>query len=101
MKAAVQRLETHLAVGMVNLCNIFNPSDIVLGGSLRPILALCLETLRDAVVRGIVPGLQSPNINLSSISQYECAIGSAAISHHAQFDTTSLSLTGAATRPKV
>jgi predicted NBD/HSP70 family sugar kinase len=101
VKAAVQRLETHLAVGMVNLCNIFNPSDIVLGGSLRPILALCLETLRDAVVRGIVPGLQSPNINLSSISQYECAIGSAAISHHAQFDTTSLSLTGAATRPKV
>ena len=98
--AAVQRLETHLAVGMVNLCNIFNPSDIVLGGSLRPILALCLESLRDAVKRGIVPGLQSPNINLSRISQYECAIGAAAISHHAQFDTTSLSLTGAATRPK-
>lgn len=101
VKVAVHRLETHLAVGMVNLCNIFNPSDIVLGGSLRPILALCLETLRDAVKRGIVPGLQSPNINLSRISQYECAIGAAAISHHAQFDTTSLSLTGAAARPKV
>lgn len=101
VKAAVQRLETHLAVGMVNLCNIFNPSDIVLGGSLRPILALCLETLRDAIKRGIVPGLQSPNINLSRISQYECAIGAAAISHHAQFDTTSLSLTGEVSRPKV
>ena len=94
VKAAVQELETHLAVGMVNLCNIFNPSDIVLGGSLRPILALCLENLREAVKRGIVPGLQSPNINLSRISQYECAIGAAAICHHAQFDTTSLSLTG-------
>ena len=94
VKAAVQRLETHLAVGMVNLCNIFNPSDIVLGGSLRPILALCLENLRDAVKHGIVPGLQPPNINLSRISQYECAIGAAAICHHAQFDTTSLSLTG-------
>jgi predicted NBD/HSP70 family sugar kinase len=85
---------------MVNLCNIFNPSDIVLGGSLRPILALCLDNLRDAVKRGIVPGLQSPNINLSQISHYECAIGAAAISHHAQFDTTSLSLTGAGPRSK-
>jgi N-acetylglucosamine repressor len=94
VKAAVQRLVTHLAVGIVNLCNIFNPSDIVLGGSLRQILALCLENLRDAVKRGIVPGLQPPNINLSRISQYECAIGAAAICHHAQFDTTSLSLTG-------
>lgn len=94
VKAAVRRLVTHLAVGMVNLCNIFNPSDIVLGGSLRPILALCLENLRDAVKHGIVPGLQPPNINLSRISQYECAIGAAAICHHAQFDTTSLSLTG-------
>jgi N-acetylglucosamine repressor len=100
-KSAVQKLETHLAVGMVNLCNIFNPSDIVLGGSLRPILELRLENLRKAVKHGIVPGLQSPNIDLSRISQYECAIGAAAISHHAQFDTTSLSLTGAATRPKV
>ena len=94
VKTAAQRLETHLAVGMVNLCNIFNPSDIVLGGSLRPILALCLENLRDAVARGIVPGLQPPKINLSRISEYECAIGAAAICHHAQFDTTSLSLTG-------
>ena len=101
VKAAVQKLETYLVTGMVNLCNIFNPSDIVLGGSLRPILALCLENLRDEVKRGIVPGLQSPNINLSKISQYECAIGAAAISHHAQFDTTSLSLTGAGPRPKL
>jgi predicted NBD/HSP70 family sugar kinase len=101
VKSAVQRLETHLAVGMVNLSNIFNPSDIVLGGSLRPILALCLENLRAAVKRGIVPGLQSPSINLSRISQYECAIGAAAISHHTQFDTTSLSLTGASTRQRV
>lgn len=100
VKAAVQKLETYLAVGMVNLCNIFNPSDIVLGGSLRPILALCLENLREAVRRGIVPGLLTPNINLSRISQYECAIGAAAISHHAQFDTTSLSLTGAGPRSK-
>ena len=95
MKAAVQRLETHLSTGMVNLSNIFNPSDIVLGGSLRPILALCLENLRAAVARGIVPGVQPPNINLSRISQFECAVGAAAITHHAQFDTTALSLAGA------
>lgn len=94
VKAAVQKLETYLAVGMVNLCNIFNPSDIVLGGSLRPILALCLNSLRSEVARGIVPGMQPPNIDLSRISQYECAIGAAAITHHAQFDTTSLSLVG-------
>ena len=95
VKAAVQRLETHLSTGMVNLSNIFNPSDIVLGGSLRPILSLCLENLRAAVVRGIVPGVQPPNINLSRISRYECAVGAAAITHHAQFDTTALSLAGA------
>lgn len=98
-KAAVQKLETHLATGMVNLTNIFNPSDIVLGGSLRPILELSLNSLREAVARGIVPGVQPPNINLSRISQFECAIGAAAITHHAQFDTTALSLTGSGAGP--
>ena len=92
--AAARKLETHLATGIVNLTNIFNPSDIVLGGSLRPILALGLDTLRAEVARRIIPGMQPPNINLSTISQFECAIGAAAIAHHEQFDTTALSLAG-------
>ena len=91
---AVKKLETHLVTGIVNLTNIFNPSDIVLGGSLRPILALGLDTLRAEVARSIIPGMQQPNINLSTISQFECAIGAAAIAHHEQFDTTALSLAG-------
>ncbi len=47
--AAVRRLEAYLAIGMVNLANIFNPSDIVLGGAMRPVLELCLDRLRQAV----------------------------------------------------
>lgn len=99
VKDAVQKLQTHLVSGMVSLTNIFNPSDIVLGGSLRPILERCLNGLRKSVAEGIVPGMQQPNINLSSVSQFECAVGAAAIAHHEQFDTTALSLTGAGTWP--
>ena len=50
--AAVRKLEAYLAIGMVNLTNIFNPSDIVLGGMMRPVLELCLDRLRQAVAAG-------------------------------------------------
>ena len=90
--AAVRRLEAYLAIGMVNLVNIFNPSDIVLGGAMRPILALCLEGLREAVASGIVPGITPPKIALTGDNLFECAIGAAAIAHHAQFDATALSV---------
>jgi predicted NBD/HSP70 family sugar kinase len=93
--AAVRRLETYLAIGMVNLTNIFNPSDIVLGGAMRPILDLLMETLREKVAAGIIAGIKPPEIALSSDDLHECAIGAAAIAHHEQFDTTAISIDGA------
>ena len=91
-RAAVRRLEAYLAIGMINLVNIFNPSDIVLGGAMRPILALCLESLREKVTAGIVAGIKPPKIALSRDDAFECAVGAAAIAHHEQFDTTALSV---------
>jgi N-acetylglucosamine repressor len=90
--AAARKLAMHLAIGMVNLTNIFNPSDIVLGGTMRPVLELCLDDLRRAVANGIVAGISPPKIALSQNDAFECAIGAAAIAHHGQFDTNALSL---------
>lgn len=94
--AAVERLTAHLATGIISLTNVFNPSDIVLGGAMRPVLALGLERLRDVVAGGIVAGMPPPKIALSAGDPYECAIGAAAIAHHAQFDVSALSVGGQA-----
>lgn len=93
--AALRRFESYLAIGMINLTNIFNPSDIVLGGALRPVLELSLGRLRRAVADGVVAGIAPPAITLSSDDAFECAIGAAAIAHHEQFDSTAISMTGA------
>jgi len=90
--AAVERLGVHLATGIISLTNIFNPSDIVLGGAMLPVLAVGLERLRATVAAGIVAGMQAPNIALSGGDAFECAIGAAAIAHHAQFDVSALSV---------
>ena len=97
--AAVRKLETYLATGMVSLTNIFNPSDIVLGGTMRPVLELGLDRLRQAVAAGIVPGVTPPAIALSRGNLFECAIGAAAIAHHQQFDATAIALEGPAGLP--
>jgi len=94
--SAVDRLAHYLAIGMVNLTNLFNPSDIVLGGTLRPILELIMDALRREVSAGIVSGVKPPAITLSQSDLFECAIGAAAIAHHEQFDTTALSLAAGA-----
>jgi len=79
---------------VVNLTNIFNPSDIVLGGMMRPVLELCLDGLRQAVAAGIVSGVRPPEIALSKGNLFECAIGAATIAHHRLFDATAISLAG-------
>ena len=90
--AALRKLETYLAIGMVNLTNIFNPSDIVLGGAMRPILELSLDRLREKVAAGIIAGTRPPAVSLSTDNHFECAIGAAAIAHHEQFDNSAISL---------
>jgi N-acetylglucosamine repressor len=90
--AAVKTLEGYLAVGLVNLTNLFNPSDIVLGGALRPVLEPGLPRLQEALRAGIVPGMTTPAIALSLNGKFECAIGAAAIAHQQAFDEASIGL---------
>jgi predicted NBD/HSP70 family sugar kinase len=94
VSAALRKLETYLAIGMVNLTNIFNPSDIVLGGAMRPILELSLDRLREKVAAAIIAGIRPPAVSLSTDNLFECAIGAAAIAHHEQFDNSAISLVG-------
>jgi len=94
--SALLRLEAPLAAGMVSLANIFNPSGIVLGGAMRPLLELGIGRLRDAVAAGVIPGVAAPAITLSRGEVFECAIGAAAIAHHLQFDEAAIALQGPA-----
>lgn len=94
--AALHELESHLAAGMVSLANIFNPSEIVLGGAMRPLLEHSIDRLRNAVAAGVVPGVAPPAITLSRGEVFECAIGAAAIAHHLQFDEAAIALQGTA-----
>ena len=81
-----------LARGLTSLTNLFNPSDIVLGGSLRPLPELALARIAADVERGIVPGMALPKISLSRNGPYECAIGAAALAHQQEFDEASFGL---------
>lgn len=92
--AAVRRLTSALSRGLVSLTNIFNPSEIVLGGQLRPVLEAGMGDIRADVEAGIVAGLGMPEIALSTDNEFECAMGAAAIAHHEQFDATAISITG-------
>ena len=91
-KHAVSLLAGHLATGLVSLVNIFNPSQIILSGALRPVLERCLSSLRDEVVRRIIPGTRIPDIEVSHLGEYECAIGAACISHHKAFDISNVDI---------
>jgi len=83
---ALASLRRHLGLGLVTLVNIFNPSTIVLGGVMRPMIELCLDQLRDTVAKGIVPGTLVPEIRMSALGIFECAVGAAAVAHHHSFD---------------
>lgn len=52
----VHALARQLALGIVALVNIFNPTTIVLGGVMSPILSLCLDDIRSRIAASIVPG---------------------------------------------
>jgi len=84
--AAVASLARHLGLGLVALTNIFNPSTIVLGGIMRPLIELCLDRLRKTLADGIVPGALVPEIRMSALGLLECAVGAAAVAHHHSFD---------------
>ncbi|WP_258592108.1 ROK family transcriptional regulator [Mesorhizobium sp. AR07] len=75
-----------LGLGIVSLVNLFNPSTMILGGEMGPLLEFSLQNIRDAVQKGIVSGLPVPDVRLSELGKFECAIGAATIAHHHAFD---------------
>jgi predicted NBD/HSP70 family sugar kinase len=84
--AAIDSLSHFLSLGIVSLVNIFNPSTIMLGGVMRPVLEQCLETIQTRVAACIVPGTRIPEVRLSLLGNFECAVGAATIAHHHAFD---------------
>ena len=82
----VRALARQLAFGIVALVNIFNPTTIVLGGVMSPILSLCLDDIWSRIAASIVPGTTVPEIRVSDLGIFDCAIGAASIAHHHLFD---------------
>jgi predicted NBD/HSP70 family sugar kinase len=95
--AAAGSFAEHLGLGIVTLVNIFNPTTIVLGGVMRPLIDFVLPQLEAIVTGGIVPGTLVPELRLSALGVFECAIGAATLAHHAAFDLSRLELTDAET----
>lgn len=89
---AAQALSKALGQGIVSLVNVFNPSTVILGGIMRPVLERCLPLVRTEVAGATIPGLPAPDIRLSLLGEAECAIGAATIAHHRAFDISELPL---------
>lgn len=85
-KAVLADYARALGLGLVSLTNLFNPSDIVIGGSLQPLVQACLQPLEQALQAGIVQGMQMPAVSTSRNGMFECAIGAAALAHQQAFD---------------
>ncbi len=81
-----------LSRGIVALVNVFNPTTIILGGLMNPILELCLDDVRAHVAAGIVPGVEIPELRISVLGIFDCAIGAASIAHHHLFNVSDLEL---------
>jgi predicted NBD/HSP70 family sugar kinase len=84
----------NLATGLISLTNIFNPSEVVLGGIARPLIVDQLDRVKRDVRNGVVPGMEVPRLTLSSSGEFECAIGAAAIAHYESFDVSTIELGG-------
>ena len=91
--SAIRSFSHYLALGIVTLVNIFNPTLIELGGVLRPVIDRCLPDIQTEVKERIVPGTTVPDIRLSRLGIFECAIGAATIVHHHAFDISHVNLT--------
>ena len=87
--AAIGSLTHYLSLGLVTLINTFNPTTIMLGGVMRPLLERCLADVQSEVARSVIPGTSIPDVRLSHLGVIECAVGAATIAHHNAFDISS------------
>ena len=83
---AIESLGHWLGLGIVSLVNSFNPAAVILGGVMRPVLEYSIENIREAVQKGIIAGIPMPELRLSELGRFECAVGAATIAHHHAFD---------------
>lgn len=90
--AAVERLAGHLARGLTNITNMLNPGEIVLGGTMLPVLDAVAAHVAPLLARSIIPGMTVPRLTVSRLGPFECAIGAAALAHHEAFDLSNLDL---------
>ncbi|MEP7453892.1 ROK family transcriptional regulator [Phyllobacterium sp. SB3] len=90
--AAVASFAHWMALGIVTLVNQFNPTTVMLGGTMRPVIQSCLAQIQEAVGAGIIPGVPPPQVRLSELGIFECAVGAATIAHHHAFDISRLDL---------
>lgn len=89
---AVTTLAGHLTEGLVDITNIFDPDEVVLGGAMLPVLDAVVERVAGPLGRRMVPGMSLPLLTVSRIGAFECAIGAAALAHHEEFDLSNLDL---------
>lgn len=89
---AVTTLAGHLTDGLVDITNIFDPDEIVLGGAMLPILDAVVALIGPPLARRMVPGMALPRLTVSRIGAFECAIGAAALAHHEELDLANLDL---------
>lgn len=90
---AVTTLSGYLTEGLVDITNVFDPDSIVLGGAMAPVLDAVIERVAPALARRMVPGMTMPQLGVSRLGTFECAIGAAALAHHEALDLTNLDLT--------
>lgn len=91
-RRATESLAAHLSQGLASLVNIFSPSQIVLGGAMRPVLECCLADIQAEVARRIIPGTRMPDVQISHLGAFECAIGAACVAHHKAFDISNVEI---------
>ena len=89
---ATESLAAHLSMGLASLVNVFNPSQVILGGAMRPVLECCLADIQADVARRIIPGTRMPDIQISHLGAFECAIGAACVAHHKAFDISNVEI---------